>query len=147
VCIVHGQNANVKANRAARLAEWEARQRDEPLVERDPGEQLLAAAREADAMAQRLRRQLDRHETLDAGSLDAFGAWLDRVGRLSRSVLEAQVDERRVRLAEGQGRMLAVVIQRVLGDLQLTGEQQQLVGVVVPRHLRAIAELEAGGGG
>jgi Phage integrase family len=100
VCHVHGQNANVKANREARLAKWKAAQRGGPLEKRDPAGQLLAAAREADVITQRLCRQMDERETLDAANLEAFGQWLYRVGRLSRSVLDARIDERRTRLAE-----------------------------------------------
>jgi hypothetical protein len=38
------------------------------------------------------------------------------------------------------------VIRAVLGDLDLTPEQQARVPEVVPRHLRAVAELESAGG-
>lgn len=51
----------------------------------------------------------------------------------------AGCDEARVRIAEQQGMMLADVIRAILGDLDLTAQQQQLVSTVVPRHLRAIA--------
>ena len=59
------------------------------------------------------------------------------------AALRAGVDERRVRLAEQQGDLLATVIQAILTDLKLTAAQQKLVPTVVPRHLRAVA----GGGG
>lgn len=53
--------------------------------------------------------------------------------------LQAGVEERRVRLAESQGALLADVIRRILGDLNLTAEQSALVSEVVPRHLRAVS--------
>jgi hypothetical protein len=84
VCAVHGQNANVKANRKRRLVEFAARLRGEPLEERDPAEQLLAAAREADRMAQRLRRALDERGGLNAATLAALGGWIGWVGCLGR---------------------------------------------------------------
>lgn len=72
--------------------------------------------------------------------------WLDLYQRERRHLLDvckaaiaAGIEERRVRLAESQGALLAQVIQRILGDLHLTPEQQRLVPEVVPRHLRAVA--------
>ena len=55
------------------------------------------------------------------------------------AALKAGVEERRVRLAEQQGDLVAEVIRRILDALNLTPEQQQLVPVVVPQQLRLIA--------
>lgn len=55
---------------------------------------------------------------------------------------KAGIEERRIQLAEGQGRMLAAVIQRILGRLDLSEAQRALVGSVVPEELRAIAAAE-----
>lgn len=57
---------------------------------------------------------------------------------VARVALAAGVEERKVKLAESQGALLAGVIQAVLGDLNLTAEQQRLVPTVVPRHLRLV---------
>jgi hypothetical protein len=43
-----------------------------------------------------------------------------------------------VRLDEQQAVLLLRAIRGILADLHLTGEQQAIVGEVVPRHLRAI---------
>jgi hypothetical protein len=56
-----------------------------------------------------------------------------------KTAISAGIEERRVRLAESQGQMLATVIRAILDDLHLTPDQQSLVGEVVPRHLRAVA--------
>lgn len=56
-----------------------------------------------------------------------------------KAAIAAGIEERKVRLAEQQGSMLAGVIKAILGDLELTAEQQAKVSVVVPRHLRAVA--------
>lgn len=58
------------------------------------------------------------------------------------AALRAGVEERRVQVAEAQGAQLAAVIRSILGDLRLTAAQQQLVGTVVPRHLRAIGSSQ-----
>lgn len=67
----------------------------------------------------------------------------DRLAQYAAAALKAGVDERRVRLAESQGALVAEVIRGVLEDLQLSPAQELLVGEVVPRRLRALA---AGGG-
>jgi hypothetical protein len=64
---------------------------------------------------------------------------------VSKAAISAGIEERRVRLAESHGQLLAQVVRGVLADLNLTLEQQSLVPSVVPRHLRAVAELEVGG--
>lgn len=59
--------------------------------------------------------------------------------RVAKEAINAGIEERRVRLAEQQGAMLAGVIKNILGDLNLSPEQQGRVGEIVPRHLRAVA--------
>lgn len=63
----------------------------------------------------------------------------DRLASYAAAALKAGVDERRVRLAETQGALVADVIRRILARLQLTDDQAALVGTVVPEELRALA--------
>jgi hypothetical protein len=72
--------------------------------------------------------------------------WLDLYDRERRHLLavcaaaiKAGVEERRVRLAEQQGELVAGAIRAILADLRLTAEQQARVAEVVPRHLRVLA--------
>lgn len=72
--------------------------------------------------------------------------WLDLYQRerkhlvdVCKAAIAANIDERRVRLAERQGELLVNVIQAILRDLALTPEQNARVPEIVPRHLRAIA--------
>lgn len=58
---------------------------------------------------------------------------------VAKAAISAGIEERRVRLAEQQGALLAGVIKAILGDLNLTPEQAAKVPQVVPRHLRAVA--------
>lgn len=55
------------------------------------------------------------------------------------AAIRAGVEERRVRLAEQQGDLIADVIQAILADLKLSPAQQEQVATVVPRHLVALA--------
>jgi hypothetical protein len=66
---------------------------------------------------------------------------MDRLMRYSKTALELQLDERRVRAAEQWGLLMGQLIKAVLGDLQLTAEQQELAPAVVRKRL---LELEAG---
>jgi hypothetical protein len=116
-----------------------AAQRDDPVIARDPGEALLAAAAEADAMVQRLRGQLD-DGVFDAASVAALGDWLDRVARISKIVLDARVDERRLRISEARGNYWAAVIKEILAGLALTPEQWSRADLVVRQSTARVLE-------
>lgn len=59
--------------------------------------------------------------------------------KVCAEAIKAGIEERRVRIAEAQGALVAQAIRAILGELQLTPEQQARVPDVVPRHLRALA--------
>jgi hypothetical protein len=87
----------------------------------------------------------DHGTTYEARPNVAYGMLRDAERDLAAycsAALKAGVDERRVRLAESTGLMLAGVIQRILGALSLSEVQLELVAVVVPAELRAIAAGE-----
>jgi hypothetical protein len=58
---------------------------------------------------------------------------------VTKAAISAGIEERRVRIAEAQGALVASVIRAILGDLDLSDEQQQKAAASVPRRLRAIA--------
>lgn len=62
----------------------------------------------------------------------------DKLAAYAAAALKAGVDERRVRLAEGQGALVAQVIRGILAGLNLTPEQLELVPTVVPAQLRLL---------
>lgn len=59
--------------------------------------------------------------------------------KVCAEAIKAGIEERKIQLAEQQGALVAQAIRKILGDLQLTAEQQARVPEVVPRHLRALA--------
>lgn len=63
----------------------------------------------------------------------------DHLVKVSAAAVRAGLDERMVKLAEGQGRLVAGVIKAILGDLELSPEQQAKAMQVTPRHLRALS--------
>lgn len=116
----------------------------------DPFGELALLAGEArdfkNALASRLS-MLDsiRYKATESGTeqlrseVVLYERALDRTARFVELLAKSGFEERRVRLAESEGRVLAGVIQRILADLKLSPEQAELVHVVVPRELRAIA--------
>ncbi|WP_375490239.1 hypothetical protein [uncultured Jatrophihabitans sp.] len=71
--------------------------------------------------------------------VDLLGQWHDRLVRICSEAIKAGIEERRVRVAEQQGALVADVIRKILGDLELTPEQVEAAGNVVPIRLRELA--------
>lgn len=68
----------------------------------------------------------------------------EQLVRFAAAARVAGVEDRRVRLAEGAGQLFASAIHAILGRLDLTGYQLELVTTVVPEELRKVAELGGG---
>lgn len=62
----------------------------------------------------------------------------DRCVRYAKAAHDMGIAEAQVKIAEGQGRLLAEVIRRVLDRLELTDQQRAQVPLIVPGELRAI---------
>ncbi|KQN99680.1 hypothetical protein ASF21_12800 [Arthrobacter sp. Leaf234] len=60
---------------------------------------------------------------------------------VTTAALKAGIEERRVRLAEQQGDLVAAAIRSILDALNLSPSQWELVPTVVPQALRALGEL------
>lgn len=58
--------------------------------------------------------------------------------KVCAEAIKAGIEERKVRLAEQQGQLVADVIKRILEDLKLSPEQAASVSSIVPRHLRLL---------
>ncbi|PSS42917.1 hypothetical protein C6401_15280 [Arthrobacter woluwensis] len=63
----------------------------------------------------------------------------DQLAAYAAKALTAGIEERRVRLAEQQGTLVATAIRRILDRLQLTPSQLSLVSTIVPEELRMLA--------
>jgi len=120
----------VKAAREARIIAALAQASGEVTVYRDPGEALVSAAVDADQIVQRLKLALESGEQIKAGELRALGEWLDRTGRLAKTVLDARVDERKVRITELQHAELFAIIAAVLAELGHDPDSPEVIEVV-----------------
>lgn len=165
VCRTHGGAApQVRAAAAARLREQALREAAKQIavpVDTSPDQALLdEVCRSAGMVAyyQARVQELDRDALVwgrvkektggeDYGTTSEAGphVWLklyaeerDRLVRVCAVALKAGIEERRVRVAEQQGVLLAAVIRRVLDRLDLTEAQAALVSTVVPEELRAL---------
>ena len=70
--------------------------------------------------------------------LTLFNQERDRLVRVAAAAIKAGIEERRVKLAESEGVLVAAVIRRILDQLQLTPAQAALIPTVVPKELRAL---------
>lgn len=96
--------------------------------------------------AEEVDKQATEFSGTDTTHKATVNLWVDLLNRerkhlvdVCKAAIGAGLEERRVRLAESQGAMLAGVIKAILGDLDLTPEQSAKVATVVPRHLRSVA--------
>jgi hypothetical protein len=96
--------------------------------------------------AEEIDKQSGEFAGVDTTHKAAVHVWVELFNRerkhlvdVCRVAIAAGIEERRVRLAEQQGSLLAGVIKGILGDLSLSPEQQSRVAEIVPRHLRAVA--------
>jgi hypothetical protein len=138
VCWHHnGANARVRANREARIVALRAQLAGEPWEPRPAYEVLESAMADADAVLGRIKAQLGEGH-IDAATLDALHRWVELAAKISKTILDADLDERRVRLAERQAALLVEALRLIFDDLDLDDRQRALVPVVVPRRLREI---------
>jgi len=108
--------------------------------------QKLEAEKVTWGISEEVEKQASEFPGVDTTRKAAVNVWVElwqkerrHLVDVCKAAVQAGLEERRVRLAEQQGAMLAGVIKNILGDLDLTPEQQGLVATVVPRHLRAVA--------
>jgi hypothetical protein len=101
-------------------------------------------------MTEQVERDGSEGEAIITGTDTTYGAkpnvWLELYYRerkhlldVTKAAISVGIEERRVRLAEAQGQLVAEVIRRILGRLSLNAAQNKLVPVVVPEELRRVA--------
>ncbi len=120
---MHGGAAPaVKRNRVQRVELARLRMAGVITEQLTPAEALVAAAQDADHVRQALRQQLTESDDVDPDTLELFGRWLDRTGRLSSSAAEAEPV--RARLSQLAADQAVAIIRRVLDRIELTPAQR-----------------------
>jgi hypothetical protein len=110
------------------------------------------AALEAESLVWGITEEAEKNATEFAGTdktqAAVMNVWLDLYHKerrylldVTKAVIAAGVEERRVKLAEAQGSLLNDVIRRILARLGLSSEQSALLPVVVPEELRRAAAM------
>jgi hypothetical protein len=91
-------------------------------------------------------KQATEYQGTDTTEAAAVNVWLELYYRerkhlvdVCKAAISVGIEERYVRLAEAQGAVVAEVIRRILGRLELSAAQSALVPVVVPEELRRAA--------
>lgn len=151
VCRFHGgASPQVRRKAAERLADEAAvkamRRFGEP-IDTSPTEALLDTVRWTAGYVAWLREKVGGAADDDALAVGTdpsvwvrlLGDWSDKLVRVCAEAIRANIDERRVRLAEAQGALVADVIRTILGRLDLSPEQTATAGEVVPFELRRLA--------
>jgi hypothetical protein len=137
VCVMHGGGApQVRRARERRIALAEALLAD---PRRGPDEVLADVLHQSDFLMREARSEIQAGRVTTA-TMTRLVELAERAGTWARHVLDSGVQERQVRLAEGQGAMVAAVLSAIFDDLVLDERQRRLVPTVVPRHLRALTD-------
>lgn len=141
VCRIHGgKSPNAVAAREARLVQARAAVLG-GREKRTPAEALMAAGSALDAGLQAMADLVEAGGVVTADAIRELRAQADASGRMQKIILDAGIEERRVRISEQQGARIATAIRAILEDLRLSPEQQAMVSEVVPRRLREVAAV------
>lgn len=144
VCNAHGgmapQNRAAAQKRIAEERAEKAMRRFGGPIDTTPTEALLDAVRWTAGYVLWLREAVEADDT-DESLAAKLAEWIDQLRKLCTDAIRCGIEERRVRFAEQQGQMVADVIKAILGDLDLTPEQQGRVAEVVPLHLRRLMHV------
>lgn len=72
-----------------------------------------------------------------------YGTERDRLTKVAKTAIDVGLEERQVRVAEEQGRLIAQAIRGILKELHLSSEQWRAAPPIIRKHLTAIAVEEA----
>lgn len=135
-------------------------------VQRDPREILLEQVYSSAAMADALAgmvRDLEQKHLEGIGALDyvptddgvvpvpdrdgsiaearmtLYAQWVDRAARVAKMALDAGIEERLVRLAEGQAQLIVQTLRNVLAQLDLSPEQLEKAQQLAASEFRLLA--------
>jgi hypothetical protein len=144
VCHIHGgKSPQVRRVAARRVAIMEAQRIVQGLggmVDVDPLDVLLEGVREAAYNVTVYRIAIESYPVVEAPKelLVKYEEWWDRAIRYAKVCVEAGVEERKVRLQEAEGALMARVVRAAVDACNPTGDERAAAVVAAGRELRAI---------
>ncbi len=141
VCWKHGGGApQVQAKAAERVTFAEALASEDP---RHPWDILEHTMHISDVLMRQVLQEITAKGAVSPHLLDKLIASIERANRLSKTVLDAGVAERRTRLAEGQAQQMHAFVQRICNGLELTPQQRALLPHVIRREVEGMQDRRA----
>ncbi len=136
VCWKHGGGApQVQAKAEERISLAEALASGD---RRHPWDVMEDTLHVADVLMRQVLLDVKDKGATSPQLLDKLVGAIERANRLSKTVLDAGVAERRTRLAEGQAQQMHAFVHRVLNGLELTPQQKALVPHVLRREVEGM---------
>lgn len=133
VCYKHGAAApQVKAAAEERVSLAEALASGD---RRPPWVVMEDTLHIADVLMQQVLMDVRSTGTASPQVLDKLVSAIERANRLSKTVLDAGVAERRTRIAEAQATQIYAILTRTLNALDLTTEQRARVPALLRREI------------
>lgn len=129
VCHFHGgRSPRAVHARDVRIALAESRALFADRFEaREWTEALPAAAQVLDQVMRWLQEQVERAEYPSATDLDALMMAAEKTARLAKLVQDSNLDERRVKISENQGRVISAMILRFLARIGRDDEEAKAI--------------------
>lgn len=121
--------------RTTGVVDWLAKQ----VAALEPDDVVWGVAQEVDKMSGENPGTDTTRKAVPNVWVDLFQRERRHLREVCRDAAAAGVEERRLRLAEQYGGMLAGAVRGILRDLGLTEEQWAQVPVIVPKHLRSLS--------
>lgn len=108
-------------------------------IDVEPTQALMGVLRATAGHVQWMAGEVQRLGSLDDGEAQAlvklYSDERDRLARVAKACLDANIAEKEVALAQEQTEWMATLISAVIEDLGLTPKQRNLVGPSIRRHL------------
>lgn len=166
LCRTHGRAPQIQNARQRRIAEADAKRRAIQKYEKQGPIEVSGAEDVIGLLEERMGVQLQMVRALDEivgrltaanelryegrageqlrGELQAWMQLQQMLTKLGADYLKIGLDERKVRIAEAQAKILVGVIQAVLARLDLTSGQRRIAAQAIPEELQRVA-IESGG--
>jgi hypothetical protein len=81
---------------------------------------------------------------LERGMVKLYGQWADRLAKYAKAALDAGIERRRVEMAERHGEQIVIVINNVLVQMGISGDELLRARSLVAEEFRQLATMGDG---